>query len=227
MAHGTISEQDQLRTYLDIGKGGRECLQRLSVNSGTNQRVLQTLSLSWAPAIVKSLDELSNLVKPNVASLLHAASSPTCPPAFPVLLPNPGFGPNPNPIFFPGPFQDRGPGPSLAPDGNQGYPDQHGNGVVVICSFAGLAYGSLPCPTVFGSIIVAQYHKMLAFARNDLYQVALQEEGGVAALLQTTFYSNLDARGQIDAIEILPEDTRDAIYSYIAEQNGLEPSIGE
>lgn len=98
--HGGASVQDRLRTFLDMGKDRRDCLQRLCNNSGTLFPVIcQILTLSWAPLIVKSLDDYSPFVKPTITALLNAANSPSCPPAFPI--PSLNSSPSPSPSANP------------------------------------------------------------------------------------------------------------------------------
>lgn len=95
--------QEQLRTYLNMGKDRRECLQRLCLQSATlYQGACLIFILSWAPMIVKDFDDLSDLAKPTIAALVNAANSPTCPPAFP-------FDPRSNPPAALAPAQSNGP----------------------------------------------------------------------------------------------------------------------
>lgn len=142
----------------------------------------------------------------------------------------PRVGPNLIPPSSPGPIgaPNRGPGGSPQPGVLQpAQPIQPDNNDRFTCAFAGLSYGNRQCPTTFGSVIVAQYQKLLAAARNALFLEASDARGNVGTLLERTFGTNLQAIEQIEAIEELPEKTRDTLYTRIVQLVGLEPTLGE
>lgn len=82
------------------------------------------------------------------------------------------------------------------------------------CSFAGLLYHGRRCPTTFGPVIVAQYQKLLAFARLEVIANASTE---VLALFDNG-WSSLPAEQQAEALEELSTTTRNELYQQIVEK---------
>ena len=80
------------------------------------------------------------------------------------------------------------------------------------------------CPSTFGVVIVAQYQKLLAFARVAL---GLQTDGAVEALFNTSILL-APATEQATALEAqLTASERQDLYEKIVILIGVEPSFGK
>ncbi|KAK9807215.1 hypothetical protein WJX73_009955 [Symbiochloris irregularis] len=121
-------------------------------------------------------------------------------------------------------------GPAMAPSSftNSGRPAHlrpMGTAPIVYptCTFGGLVYNGRRCPTTFGIVIVAQYQKLLSFARQNLFQQATSD---FQALVSAGWVQQTAVQ-QAALLETLSMGSRSNLYAQIVALINAPPSLGE